>query len=216
MMLANRVFDKGAAGPANMWFDRRDIFAFPGVEDGKGERFCPYPDRRRRIVSKVFKLDFRHGRKLGIVFPSSNKGAGTGFDPAEESGGSVRLPEVDGEAVEIEKGLLEGVNVVLVVDVRVELRGPFQGGGGRFGGGKVDERKGDAVEVESGGEELVELLDGERAIEMSGMGLLGGHCGLGERDAHQHHLDQQRTLSRPGVECVASASGWRGRGCSGR
>jgi len=193
MVLGNRVFDKGTTGSTNMWFNRRDVFAFPGVEDWKRERLCPYSDRRRWIVNKVFKVDFRHRRKMIIIPSPSNKANGAGFYLAEETGRRRRFSEVDRKAVEVQKGLLEGVDVVLVVDVRVQIGGPFERGGGRPGGGKVDQWEGNAVDVESGSEELVEFLYGERAIERSGMSLLRGHCGLRERDAHQHHLDQQWT-----------------------
>ena len=205
MVLGDRVFDKRTAGPANMWFERRgEVLALPGAEGGKGERLCPNSDRRRWIVNKVFNVDFRHGRQMGIVLPPPDERSGAGLDLAEESGGRRWLAEVDGEAVEVEERLLKGVDVVLVVHVRVQRRGPFQRGGRGPGGGKADQGQGDAVDVERGGEEPVELLDGKRAIERSGMGLFRGHCGLGERDAHQHHLDQQWTLSTPGVRCVAS------------
>lgn len=117
VVLGDRVFDKGAAGPANMWFNRRDVFAFPGAEDRKREGLCPYSDRRSWIVNKVFKIDFRDGRKIGIVFAPSNKRKGAGFDLAEEGGGRVGFSKVDGEAVEVEEGLLKGVDVVLVVNV---------------------------------------------------------------------------------------------------
>ena len=193
IVLGDRVFDKGTARPANMWFNRREVFAFPGAEGRKGEGLCPYSDRRRWIVNQVFKVCFRHGREIRAVFSPSNKGNGAGFDLAEKGGGRLGFAQVDGEAVEVEEGLVEGVDVVLVVDVRVQVSGPFEGGGGRPGGGKVDQREGNAVDVESGSEEPVEFLDGERAIERSGVGLLGGHCGLRERDAHQHHLGHQWT-----------------------
>ena len=63
VVLGHRIFNKGTTGSANMWFDRRgEVFAFPGAEGGKGERLCPNSDRRRWIVSKVFKVDFRHRR----------------------------------------------------------------------------------------------------------------------------------------------------------
>ena len=193
VVLGDRVFDKGTTGPANVRFKERNVFAFSGVEGWKREGLCPYSDRRRWIVNKVFKVDFRHRRKMIIVLSPSNKTNGTGFYFAEETGRRRRFSEVDRKAVEVEKGLLEGVDVVLVVDIRVQISGPFERGGGRPGGGKVDQREGNAVDVESGSEELVEFLDGERAIERSGVSLLGGHCGLRERDAHQHHLDQQGT-----------------------
>jgi hypothetical protein len=195
IVLGDRVLDKGTTGSTNMWFDRRDVFAFPGAEGRKGEGLCPYSDRRRWIVNKVFKVGFRHGRKIRIVSSPSNEGNGAGFDLAEKSGRRLGFSKVNGEAVEVEEGFLEGVDVVLVVDVRVQVCGPFQGSGGRPGGGKVDQGEGNAVDVEGRSKELVEFLDGERAIERSGKGLLGGHCGLRERDAHQHHLDQQWTVS---------------------
>ena len=129
---------------------------------------------------------------MEIVFSPSNKCNGAGFDLAEESRGRLGFSQVDREAVEVEEGLLEGVDVVLVVDVRVQLCSPFERSGGRPGGGEVDQGEGNAVDVQGGCEEPVELLDSERAIERTGIGLLGGHCGLKERDAHQHHLHQQR------------------------
>lgn len=147
MVLGDRVFDKGTTGSANMWFNRRGVFAFPGAEDRKRERLCPYSDRRSWIVNKVFKVDFCHGRKIGIIFPPSNKRKGAGFDLAEEGGGRVGFSKVNGEAVEVEEGLLKGVDVVLVVNVRVQVCGPFQGGWGRPGGGKVDQGEGNAVDV---------------------------------------------------------------------
>ena len=51
MALGDRVFDKGTTRSANMWFNRRDVLAFPGVEDREREGLCPYPDRRRGTVS---------------------------------------------------------------------------------------------------------------------------------------------------------------------
>ena len=148
MVLGNGIFDKGTAGSANMWFDRREeLFAFPGAERGKGERLCPNSDRRRRIVNKVFNVNFRYGREVGIVLPPPNKRSGAGFDLAEESGSWLGFPEVDGEAVEVEEGLLKGVDVVLVVDVRVQGRSPFQRGGRRPGRSKVDQGEGNAVDV---------------------------------------------------------------------
>jgi len=143
----NRVFDKRMAGPANMWFNRREVFAFPGAECRKREGFCPHPDRRRRGVNDVFKLGFRHRREAGIVLPPANQRRGAGFDLAEEGGGRLGLSKVDGEVVEVEEGLLEGIDVVLVIDVRVELGSPLQRGGGRPGGGKVDQGKRNAVDV---------------------------------------------------------------------
>ena len=204
MVLGGRVFDKGTAGSANIRLDRRgDVFALPGAEDGKGEGLCPHSDRRRRVVNEVLKVNFCHGREMGIVLSSTDERGGARFHLVEEGGGRLGLSKVDGKAIEVEERLLEGVDVVLVVDVRVQLCGPFERGGRGPRGGKVDQWKGDAVEVESGGKELVEFLDGEGAIERSGMGVLRGHCGLGERDAHQHHLGLQWTLSTPGLTlCV--------------
>jgi hypothetical protein len=62
---------------------------------------------------------------MGIVLPPADERSGAGPDLAEESGGRRGLSEVDRETVEVEEGLLEGVDVVLVVDVRVQRRGPF-------------------------------------------------------------------------------------------
>ena len=138
MVLGNRVLNKGPARSANMWFNRRDVFAFSGVEDRKREGLCPYSDRRRWIVNQVLAVDFRHGGEVRIVFAPSNEGSSAGFDLAEETRGRLGLSEVDGEAVEVEEGLLKGVDVVLVVNVRVQLSSPFQGGGGGPGRGKVD------------------------------------------------------------------------------
>jgi hypothetical protein len=142
---------------------------------------------------------------MGIVLPPADERSGAGPDLAEESGGRRGLSEVDREAVEVEEGLLEGVDVVLVVDVRVQRGGPFQRGERGPGGPKGDQREWDAVDVEGGREQAVELLDGKRARERSGMGPLRGHCGLGEGDAHQQHPDQQWTLSRPrlSIECAS-------------
>ena len=209
VVLGNRVLDEGATGPANVWFNRRKVSALPRVENGKREGLCPNSDRRSGRVVQVFKVGFRHGRKMKVILPSPNKRESTRLDFAEESGRRLGFPEVDGEPVEVQEGPVEGVDVVLVVDVRVQLCGPFQRSRGRPGGGKVDQGKGDAVDVESGREELVEFVDGKRAIEGSGMVLLGGHCGLGERDAHQHHLDQRWTLStqKVDVECADLGSG---------
>lgn len=216
VVLGNRVLDEGATGSANMWFNRRNVSALPRVENGKREGLCPYSDRRSRIVGQVFKVSFCHGRKVKIILPSSNEREGTRFDLAEESGGRLGFPEVDGEPVEVQKGPVEGVDVVLVIDVRVQLCGPFQRSRGRPGGGKVDQGEGDAVDVESGREELVEFVDGKRAIEGSGMVLLGGHCGLGERDAHQHHLDQRWTLSTQEVDVECADLGSAEGRCSSR
>lgn len=148
MVLGNRIFDKGTTGPANMWFDRRgEVFAFPGAKGGKGERLCPNSDRRRWIVNKVFNVDFRYGGEMGIVLPPPNECRGAGLDLAEESGSWLGLSEVDGETVEVEEGLLKGVDVVLVVNVRVQRGGPFQRGGRRPGRSKVDQGEGNAVKV---------------------------------------------------------------------
>ena len=96
MVLGDGVFDKGTTWSTNMWLDRRgDVFAFPRVEDRKREGLCPYSDRRRWVVDKVFKVDFRHRREMGIVLPSPDKRSGTGLDLAEESGGRLGLSEVD-------------------------------------------------------------------------------------------------------------------------
>ena len=84
---------------------------------------------------------------MGIVLPSPDKRSGARFHLAEEGGRRLGLSEVDGKAIEVEKGLLEGVDVVLVVDVRVQRGGPLQRGGRGPGGGKVDQGKGDAVNV---------------------------------------------------------------------
>lgn len=204
VVLGNRVLNEGPTGSANVWFNRRGVFALPRVENGKGEGLCPNSDRRSGIVVQVFEVGLRDGRKMEVILPSSNKRKGTRLDLAEESGRRLGFSKVDGEAVEVEKGPVEGVDVVLVIYVRVQLCGPFQRSRGRLCGGKVDQGKGDAVDVEGGCEEPVEFLDGERAIERSGMVLLGGHCGLGERDAHQHHLGQRWTLStqKVDVECA--------------
>jgi len=113
-VLGDRVFDKGTTWPANMWFNRREVFAFPGAEGRKREGLCSYSDRRSWIVNKVFKVDFRHGRKT-----PSDKRKCAGFDLAEESGRSLGFSKVDGEAVKVEEWLLKGVDVVLVVNVRV-------------------------------------------------------------------------------------------------
>jgi hypothetical protein len=138
MMLGNRLFDKRTAWAANVWLKRRrKVFTFPRTENGKRERLCPNSDRRGSSFGKVFRVDFSHGREIGIVFPSSDKGCGTRFDLAEESGRWLRFPEVNREAVEVEERLVEGVDVVLVIDVRVQVGGPFQRCGGRPGGGKV-------------------------------------------------------------------------------
>ena len=216
VVLRNRVFNEGPTGSANVWLNRRDVFALPGVENGEREGLCPNSDRRSGIVVQVFEVGLRHGRKMEIILPSPNKRKGTRLDLAEESGRRLGFPEVDGEAVEVEKGPVEGVDVVLVIDVRVQLCSPFQRSRGRLGGGKVDQGKGDAVDVEGGCEELVEFLDGERAIERSGMVLLGGHCGLGERDAHQHHLSQRWTLSTQGVDVECADLGFAEGRCSSR
>ena len=131
---------------------------------------------------------------MGIIFPSFNKGRGARFDLAEKSGRWLWFLKVNRETVEVEKGLVEGIDVMLVVDVRVQVSCPFQRCGGRPGGCKVDQRKGNAVNVESGREESVEFLESKRATERSGIDLLRGHCGLKERDAHQHHPDLHSTL----------------------
>jgi len=148
MVLGNGIFDKGTAGPANMRFDGRGkVFAFPGTKSGKGERLCPNSDRRRWIVNKVFNVDFRYRREVGIVLPPPNKCSGAGLDLAEESGGLLGLSEVDGEAVEVQEGLLKSVDVVLVVNVRVQRGCPLQRGGRRPGRRKVDQGEGNAVDV---------------------------------------------------------------------
>ena len=84
---------------------------------------------------------------MGIVLPPPNKCSGARLDLAEESGSWLMLPEVDGEAVEVEEWLLKGVDVVLVVDVRVQGGRPFQRGGRRPGRSKVDQGEGNAVDV---------------------------------------------------------------------
>ena len=84
---------------------------------------------------------------MGIVLPPPNKCSGARLDLAEESGSWLRLPEVDGEAVEVEEWLLKGVDVVLVVDVRVQRGRPFQRGGRRPGRSKVDQGEGNAFDV---------------------------------------------------------------------
>lgn len=118
MVVRDGVFDKGMAGSANVGFNRRRrVFAFPGAEGRKRERLCPNADRRRRGLNEIFKVDFRDWRELGIVFSASNKGRSARFYPAEEGRRRLGLPEVDSKSVEVEERLLEGVNVVLVVDV---------------------------------------------------------------------------------------------------
>jgi len=84
---------------------------------------------------------------MGIVLPPPNECSSAGFDLAEESGRWLGLPEVDGEAVEVEEGLVKGVDVVLVVNVRVQRGRPFQRGGRRPGRSKVDQGEGNAVDV---------------------------------------------------------------------
>lgn len=139
MVMRDGMFDKGTTGSANMWFDRRrKVFAFPGAEDLKGERLCPNPDRRRRSFSQVFQVGFRYGWEIGIILSSSDEGSCAGFDLAEKSRTRLGLSQVNGETVEVEKWLVEGVDVVLVVDIRVEVGGPFQRRGGRPGGRKAD------------------------------------------------------------------------------
>jgi hypothetical protein len=64
MVLGDRVFDKGMARPANVRLNRRrKVFALRRTEGRKWERLCPNPDRRRRRVGQVFRVNFQHGRE---------------------------------------------------------------------------------------------------------------------------------------------------------